>query len=314
MALGEARAVDVKQVGRELGVRYVLEGSVRKAGSRVRIAGQLVDAATGIHIWADRFEGALEDIFDLQDQVTANVVGAIAPRLEQAEIERSKRKPTESLDAYDYYLRGMAGVHRWTRDATDEALRMFYRAIELDPEYASAYGMAARCYCMRKGMAWVTDRTHEMAEAARLALRAADLGKNDAVALCTAGFALTFVVGRLDDGVALIDRALVLRAGVLLRALEPLDGIDLMVLRRGTSRLCDLARGPGRLAEALAIDRHCDGIDLCAAGELWLAAAPWGPGPIGRSVRIGITREVGRPWRFYERGSSAVSGPRRLRA
>ena len=103
-------------------------------------------------------------------------------------------------------------------------------------------------------------------------------------------------------------------AGVLLRALEPLDGIDLMVLRRGTSRLCDLARGPGRLAEALAIDRQCDGIDLCAAGELWLAAAPWAPGPIGRSVRIGITREVGRPWRFYERGSSAVSGPRRLRA
>jgi len=102
----KGRAVDVKQVGRELGVRYVLEGSVRKAGSRVRITGQLIDAATGAHLWADRFEGALEDIFDLQDQVTASVVGKIEPKLEQAEIERAKRKPTENLDAYDYYLRG----------------------------------------------------------------------------------------------------------------------------------------------------------------------------------------------------------------
>ena len=104
----KGRAVDVKQVGRELGVRYVLEGSVRKAANRVRITGQLIDASTGAHLWADRFDGGLEDIFDLQDQVTASVVGAIAPKLEQAEIERAKRKPTENLDAYDYYLRGMA--------------------------------------------------------------------------------------------------------------------------------------------------------------------------------------------------------------
>ena len=108
----KGRAVDVKQVGRELGVRYVLEGSVRKAGNRVRITGQLIDAATGAHLWADRFDGELADIFDLQDQVTASVVGAIAPKLEQAEIERAKRKPTESLDAYDYFLRGMAAFHR----------------------------------------------------------------------------------------------------------------------------------------------------------------------------------------------------------
>ena len=99
----KGRAVDVKQVGRELGVRYVLEGSVRKAANRVRITGQLIDATTGAHLWAERFDGALDDIFDLQDQVTASVVGAIAPQLEQAEIERAKRKPTESLDAYDYY-------------------------------------------------------------------------------------------------------------------------------------------------------------------------------------------------------------------
>ena len=114
--------MDVKQVGRELGVRYILEGSVRKAGNRVRITGQLIDTATGAHLWADRFDGALEDIFDLQDQVTASVVGAIAPKLEQAEIERAKRKPTENLDAYDYYLRGLAGVHQWTKEGNDEAL------------------------------------------------------------------------------------------------------------------------------------------------------------------------------------------------
>jgi hypothetical protein len=102
--------VDAKQIGRELGVRYLLEGSVRKAGNKMRITGQLIDTATGGHLWADRFDGGLEEIFDLQDQVTASVVTAIAPKVEQAEIERAKRKPTESLDAYDYYLRGMAAL------------------------------------------------------------------------------------------------------------------------------------------------------------------------------------------------------------
>jgi TolB-like protein/tetratricopeptide (TPR) repeat protein len=204
----KGRAVDVKQIGRELGVRYVLEGSVRKAGNRVRISGQLIDTSTGTHLWADRFEGQLEDIFNLQDQVTASVVGAIAPKLEQAEIERAKRKPTESLDAYDCFLRGLACVHRWTREANDEALQYFRRAIELDPEFASAYGFAARCYSQRKSCGWVTDRREEVAEAERLARRAAELGKEDAVALCTAGIALAFVVGDLDDGNALIAQAL----------------------------------------------------------------------------------------------------------
>ncbi len=118
----KGRAVDVKQVGRELGVRYVLEGSVRKAANRVRITGQLIDATTGAHLWAERFEGTLDDIFELQDQIAASVVGAIAPQLERAEIERAKRKPTDSLDAYDYYLRGLAqfasrqpGGHRTRR-------------------------------------------------------------------------------------------------------------------------------------------------------------------------------------------------------
>ena len=159
----KGRTVDVKQVGRELGVRYVLEGSVRKAANRVRITGQLIDALTGAHLWADRFEGGLEDIFELQDQVTASVVGAVTPKLEQAQIERAKRKPTDSLDAYDYYLRGMAAVHRWSWEANKEALQLFQRATELDPDFASAYGMAARCYSQRKVSGWVIDRPREIA-------------------------------------------------------------------------------------------------------------------------------------------------------
>jgi TolB-like protein/Tfp pilus assembly protein PilF len=206
----KGRAVDVKQIGRELGIRYVLEGSLRKAGNKVRITGQLIDCATGAHLWADRFDGALEDIFDLQDQVTSSVVGAIAPKLEQAEIIRSRRKSTDSLDAYDYYLRGLSAVHRWTREASAEALDHFARAIALDPDFASAYGMAARCYSQRKASNWVEDRTREVAEARRLAEKAAELGWDDAVALATAGIALEFVVGDVGRGSALIERALML--------------------------------------------------------------------------------------------------------
>src|SRR2546426_512859 len=186
----KGRAVDVKQVGRELGVRYVLEGSVRKAGHRVRITGQLIDAANGAHLWADRFDGALEDIFDLQDQVTTSVIGAIAPKLEQAEIERAKRKPTENLDAYDYYLRGIASIHAvfgGTEEAVGEALRLFYRAIELDPNFASAYGMAAWCYVLRKNYGWSTDDAQEIQEVERLARQAGRFAKEDAVALYTGG-------------------------------------------------------------------------------------------------------------------------------
>src|SRR5207247_1625856 len=141
----KGRAIDVRQVGRELGVRYVLEGSVRKAGNRVRITGQLADALTGAHLWADRFDGGLEDIFDLQDRVTMSVVGAIAPKLEQVEIERANRKPTERLDAYDYYLRGIAKFYEWTKEANSEAQRLFQRTTELDPQFALAFGMPARC-------------------------------------------------------------------------------------------------------------------------------------------------------------------------
>jgi TolB-like protein/tetratricopeptide (TPR) repeat protein len=211
----KGQLVDVKQVGRELGVRYVLEGSVRKAANRVRIIGQLIDASTGAHLWGDRFEGGLEEIFDLQDQVTASVVGAIAPKLEQAEIERVKRKPTESLGAYDCFLRGMAEFHRFaSREANAEALRLFNRAIELDPAFASAYAMAADCFVIRKSSVWRNDPAIEVAEAARLARRAVELGRDDALALGTAGMALAYVARDLDAGSALIDRALGLNSNL----------------------------------------------------------------------------------------------------
>lgn len=206
----KGRVVDVKQVGRELGVRYILEGSVRKSASRVRITGQLIDATTGAHIWADRFEGTLDDIFDLQDQITTSVVGAISPQLERAEMDRAKRKPTENLDGYDLYLRGMAHFHQGTREAINEALPLFYKAIELDPDYASAYGMAAWCIFWRKINGWMTDRAQEIAEGARLARRAVELGKDDAVALARGGHALGHFGGDLDSCIALLDRALVL--------------------------------------------------------------------------------------------------------
>ncbi len=209
------RNVDVKQIGRELGVRYVLEGSVRKAADLVRISAQLVDALTGANLWADRFDGGMSNIFDLQDQIAASVVGTISPRLEQAEMERARRKPIASLDAYEHYLRGMSALNKFKREANDEALAHFRLATELDPGFAAAYGMAARCYPIRKAAGWVIDRAQEIAEAERLARRAAEFGRDDAVALCTAGFALVDVVDKLDDGEALIERALALNPNLV---------------------------------------------------------------------------------------------------
>jgi adenylate cyclase len=211
----KGRAVDVKQIGRELGVRYVLEGSVRKAANRVRITGQLVDSATGAHLWAERFDGGLGDVFDLQDQVTESVVGAIAPAVEKAEIERARRKPTESLDAYGLYLRGLAKYYQFgNRQANDEALRLFNSAIELDPDFASAYARAAFCYVIAKINGWISDTANAIAEVKRLAQRAVELGRDDAIALAAGGNALAFVVRDLGVGAGLVDRALVLNSNL----------------------------------------------------------------------------------------------------
>ena len=206
----KGKAVDIKKVGRELGVRYVLEGSIRKAGGRVRITGQLIDAASGAHLWADKFDGSLEDVFDLQDRITMSVVAAIAPKLDQAEIERSRRKPTEKLDAYDYYLRGLAVVEGATREENEEAFRLFCKAIEIDPNFALAHAMVARCFTLRKANGWMADVAKESAESAKLARRAAELGRDDAAVLSRAGYALARVVFEPEEGADLIERALVL--------------------------------------------------------------------------------------------------------
>ena len=204
------RIVDVKQVGRELGVRYILEGSVRKAINRVRITGQLIDTASGAHLWANRFDGALEDIFDLQDQVTLSVVGAVAPTLVKAEIERAKRKPTDSLDAYDLYLRGLGLASGAAPKDNEDALKFFSKAIDLDPNFATAYGMAAWCHVSSHVNGWTANPALEMPSIALLARRAADYGSDDAVALAYGGIAIARIIGDLHAGMALIDKALYL--------------------------------------------------------------------------------------------------------
>jgi len=174
--------IDVKKVGRELGVRYVLEGSVRKARNRVRITGQLVDAEKGTHIWADRYEGEVDDIFALQDQITASVVGALLPKLETAEIERARRKTTESLDAYDLYLRALAAFYCWTREANDQALAMLNTALELDPHFAAAAVIADNCWAARAAQCW-SPYDEAVAQSARFAQLAVRLDPDSAEAL-----------------------------------------------------------------------------------------------------------------------------------
>jgi len=164
-------------------------------------------------LWADRFDGALEDIFDLQDQLSAMIVGAISPKLEQAEIERARRKPTESLHAYDYYLRGMASFHHGSRKALAQALELFKKAIQLDPGFASAYAMAAWCYSVP--LSFWTDGREEAREAERLARLAARLGTDDATALCVAGFVIAEIAHDFDTGMAMVSRALVLNPNLV---------------------------------------------------------------------------------------------------
>jgi hypothetical protein len=200
----------IKGTARDLGVRYVLEGSVRKFGSRLRIIAQLIDASTGTHLWADRFEGGLEDVFELQDRVATSVAGIIVSKLERAEIEPARRKPTKSLDAYDFYLRGLANLHQLSRRSTDEALGLFCKATEVDPTFASAYAMAAICRSRRLAYGYVADREGEEVEAERVARRAAHLGADDAMALTGAAFALLFARRDFEVCLALVERALVL--------------------------------------------------------------------------------------------------------
>jgi len=206
----KGKAIDVKRVGRELGVRYLLEGSVRKAGNRLRIAAQLIDAVSGAHIWADRFDGVLEDVFEFQDEVTEKVVGAIAPRVERAEIKRAWRRPPSNTDAYDCYLRGLKCLSPMTVDGLEQALGLFTKASALDPDYASAYGMAIHCHAHRFDLlqAEADDIAHRRSEVSRLWQIVARVGHDDGVALGEAAWAVAYLLHDLPSARHLIDRAL----------------------------------------------------------------------------------------------------------
>jgi TolB-like protein/class 3 adenylate cyclase/Flp pilus assembly protein TadD len=197
----KGRAVDVRQVARELGVRYVLEGGVRKAGNRLRITGQLIDAATGAHLWAERFDGDLQDVFDLQDKITASVVGAIEPTVLKAEIERARRKPTENLDAYDLYLRALPHVYAMRPDENLLGYGLLIQAIELEPSFAPALAHAAWCLEQRLSRAWPAVGADDLGTAVALARRAAAAGSDDPLAVVLAGFVLV-MAGR-DYGAGL---------------------------------------------------------------------------------------------------------------
>jgi len=204
------KTVDVKHVARELGVRYVLEGSVRKAGNRVRITGQLIDTMTGGHIWADRFDGALDDIFELQDRVASNVVGAIEPRLVVSEMDRAARKPAESLDVYDLYLRALAHVHKYTEEDMREAINLMKRALLISPSYAPAAAMIGWCRMFQRLQGWGPLSNAEVAEAVRLALQAIEAGKDDPDTLWMGGHVISFLSGDHATAAGVVDRALIL--------------------------------------------------------------------------------------------------------
>jgi TolB-like protein/class 3 adenylate cyclase/Tfp pilus assembly protein PilF len=204
----KGKSPDIRQVGRELGVRYVLEGSVRKAGGRVRITGQLIEAASGAHLWADKFDGALEDVFDLQDKVTTSVVAAIAPKVELAEIFRASQKPTENLDAHNYYYRGVNSLRAGNRQANTVAQQFFQRAIEIDSNFAAAYGQVAACYRLRGLMGWFEGSREQLTDGKPFALKAIALGRDDAVALSCAAHFLAYVMRDHETAAAIIEQAI----------------------------------------------------------------------------------------------------------
>ena len=203
----KGRAVDIKRVGRELGVRYVLEGSVRKGGDRIRISGQLIDAQSGAHLWADKFDGSLASVFDLQDQVTASVVGAIAPKLQQNDIERARRKPTEKMDSYDCFLRGMAAVMDRSKWSTSEAEDWFRRAADLDPEHAQALASLAHAIQLKAIAKGVPLTPAERTEAIELSERACKLAEDDGSVLGRAAQVICYTGRQYDRANSLMEDA-----------------------------------------------------------------------------------------------------------
>ena len=204
----KGRAGDIRQVGRELGVRYDLEGSVRKAANRLRITGQLIEADTGAHLWADRFDSSLEEVFDLQDHVTAAVVSAIEPSLVKAEIRRAGHKPTENLQAYDWWLRALGEQQLLERENVDRAIAMARKALELDPRFGLAYAHLASWIQRRRMYGWMQDEESETAEGIKFAHQAVRLEPSDPIVLTEAAFALGHLNSDLATAIPWLDRAI----------------------------------------------------------------------------------------------------------
>ena len=269
----KGKAADIKQVGRELGVRYVLEGSVRKAGSRVRITGQLIEAATGGHLWADKFDGALEDVFGLQDQITTSVVGVIAPTLQQAEIERARQKSTDKLDSYDLYLRGMALANEGR--SLPEARQFFRKAFEQDPEYGAAYAMAAETLMRQQSISGAPLTAEMRIDAIRLANLAARFGSDDAFALARSGHILAYLGREYDRGASMVEQAVALnpnlaaawscRGFVALMCCDPERAIESFDRMIRLSPLTPHEYGPGTVVHS-----HIFIWAATTKGERWL--------------------------------------------
>lgn len=232
----KGKAVDIKRVGRELGVRYVLEGSVRKSGGHVRITGQLIEAGTGTHLWADKFDGELKEVFELQDLVTANVVSVIAPKIQQSEIERARAKPTDRLDSYDFFLRGIAAYADRSKWGTAELRDWFKKASERDPDYAAAQVMLAYCALSKQATLGVPLSAEERAEAIQIAERASALAIDDSFVLSRAAHIFVYLGQDYDRAEAMIEEAVALntndaaawafRGWISLMCVEPARAIE----------------------------------------------------------------------------------------
>jgi adenylate cyclase len=203
----KGKAVDVREFARDLSVRYVLEGSVQKSGNRVRLTGQLIDADTGAHLWADRFEGELEDVFDLQDRITEHVVSSLEPQIRRTEIARAQRKRPESLDAYDLFLRALPKAYAMRPEENAEALDLLEEAMRFDPEYAPAAAFASWCLEQRLTRGWPHARADDAAKAVKLARVSLAADTDDANAIAIAGFVLVMVGHDYDAGLAALARA-----------------------------------------------------------------------------------------------------------
>jgi adenylate cyclase len=206
----KGRAVDIKEVGRRLGVRYVLGGSVRKASGKVRITGQLIDAVTGAHLWADRFERDLTDVFALQDEVTIAVVSAIQPKMLQTEIEMATRRRPENLTAYDFFLRSMQQYYLTTRESLAEAIRLAHRALELDPRFGSAAALAGDCHASNVALGYANDPQFDCKEAVRLARLALRIDDGDPDTLSRVAVISAGMVGDSEAEIEMADRAVAL--------------------------------------------------------------------------------------------------------